>query len=64
MSRVNEEMEVDRGRLIWELLARAYLEQAFGVGEQEGRQHARTWKKFKRTLAGNWWVGIIQLQRL
>ena len=21
-------------------------------------------KKFKRTLAGNWWVGVVQLQGL
>ena len=23
-------------------------------GGQEGRQHARTWKRFKISLAGNW----------
>ena len=31
MSRVNGEMEVDRGRLVWELLARPCLEHASEV---------------------------------
>ena len=48
--RVNGEMMVDRGRLIWELLTRPCLEH----GGQEGRHHARIRKKFKKTLAGNW----------
>ena len=42
MSRVNGEMEVDRGRLIWELLARPTWEMHLKCGEQEDRQHART----------------------
>ena len=60
MSKVNGEIEVDRGKLIWELLASPCLEH----GGQEERQHERTRKKIKRTLGGNWWVRVVQLQRL
>ena len=37
MSRVNGEMEVDRGRLIRELLARSCLDMYLKYGGQEGR---------------------------
>ena len=53
MSRVNEEMEVNSGRLIWELLARPAWNMNPNCGGQEGKQHARTWKKIKRAVAGN-----------
>ena len=39
MSRLNGEIEVDRGTLIWELLGPAW--------NMHLKQHARTWKKFK-----------------
>ena len=42
MSRLNGEMEVERCRLIWELLASSCLEHALKCGGQEGRQHTRT----------------------
>ena len=50
---------VNRGRLIWELLARPNMEHVSEVWWTGG-----TWKKFKRTLAENWWVGVVQLQGL
>ena len=40
MSRVNGEMKVDRGRLIWKLLARTCLEHASEMWWAGRRQHA------------------------
>ena len=60
MSRVNGEMEVDRGILIWELLARSCLEHSSEVWWTRGKA---AWK-IQENIAGNWWVGVVQLQRL
>ena len=54
ISRVNGAMEVDRGRLIWELLARSCLEHVSEVWWTRGKEACKNLgKKFKRTLAGN-----------
>ena len=64
MSRVNREMEVDRGRLIWKLLARPCLEHASEVWQTGGKAACKNLENFKRTLAGDWWEGVVQLQGL
>ena len=51
MSRMNGEM--DRGRHM-RITSLAVPGTCIKCGGQEGRQHARTWKRFERTLAGNW----------
>ena len=53
MSRVNGEMEVDRGRCIWDLIARSCLEHSSEVWWAGGKTVSKILKKIKKTLAGN-----------
>ena len=43
MSRVNRQVEVDRGRMMWELMGRQSVKHAQKCGGQEGVVHAGSW---------------------
>ena len=45
MSRVNGQVEVDRGQMVWELIEKTSVERAAEVCGQEGVVHAGSWSQ-------------------
>ena len=64
MSRVNGEIEVDRGRLIWELLASPCLEHASEVWWTGRKAACKNLEKIQENIGQKLMVGIVQLQGL
>ena len=64
MSRVNGEMEVDRGRPIWELLARPFLEHASEVWWAGGKATCNSLKTIQENIGRKLVGASRQLQGL